>query len=57
MLDYRKMMHLYERGASKNNLATIFGCKWETVDRAITRINEMWGDCDSIPSDMTNDQI
>ena len=57
MLDYRKMMHLYERGASKNNLATIFGCKWETVDRAITRINEMWGDCDSIPSDLTNDQI
>ena len=43
MLDYRKMMHLYERGASKNNLATIFGCKWMTVDRAITRINEMWG--------------
>ena len=57
MLDYRKMMHLHERGASKNNLATIFGFKWKTVDRVITRINEMWGDCDSIPSDLTNDQI
>ena len=36
MLDYRRMMHLHERGESKNNLATIFGCKWKTVDRAIS---------------------
>ena len=57
MLDYRKMMMLYERGITKNNLATIFNCRWKTVDRAITRIKEKWGDCDSIPSDLSNDGI
>lgn len=57
MLDYRKMMLLYERGSTKNNLAETFNCKWETVDRAITRIKEKWGNLDSIPSDITNDGI
>lgn len=57
MLDYRKMMLLYERGSTKNNLAEIFNCKWETVDRAITRIKERWGNLDSIPSDLSNEAI
>lgn len=57
MLDYRKMMMLYERGITKNNLATIFNCRWKTVDRAITRIKEKWGNCESIPSDLSNDGI
>lgn len=57
MLDYRKMMLLYERGSTKNNLAEIFNCKWKTVDRAITRIQERWGNLDSIPSDLSNDAI
>lgn len=43
MIDYRKMMHLYERGVSKNCLAVSFKCKWETVDRAVERIASKWG--------------
>ena len=57
MLDYKKMMLLYERGSTKNNIAEIFSCKWETVDRAITRIKERWGNLDSIPSDLSNEAI
>lgn len=57
MLDYRKMMLLYERGSTKNNLAEIFKCKWETVDRAITRIKEKWGNLESIPSSLSNEAI
>ena len=57
MLDYRKMMLLYEKGSTKNNLAEIFSCKWETVDRAITRIRDKWGDAASIPSDLSNEAI
>lgn len=57
MLDYRKLMLLYERGSTKNNLAEIFNCKWETIDRAITRIKERWGNLDSIPIDLSNNEI
>lgn len=57
MLDYRKMMLLYEKGSTKNNLAAIFNCKWETVDRAITRIMDKWGDSASIPDDLSNEAI
>ena len=57
MLDYRKMMLLYEKGSTKNNLAAIFNCKWETVDRAITRIRDKWGDSASIPDDLSNEAI
>lgn len=57
MIDYRKMMLLYERGTSKNNLATIFNCKWETINRAITRIKEKWGEGESIPKELSNEEI
>ena len=56
-MDYRKMMHLYERGVTKNCLAVTFSCKWETVDRAINRIIERWGSGANIPQELTNEGI
>ena len=57
MIDYRKMMHLYERGVSKNCLAVSFKCKWETVDRAVERIASKWGSSENIPEELTNEGI
>ena len=57
MIDYRKMMHLYESGVSKNCLAVTFKCKWETVDRAVNRIIERWGSGSDIPKELTNEGI
>lgn len=57
MIDYRKMLHLYEQGVTTNCLATTFKCKWETVDRSIKRIIERWGSSENIPVELTNEGI
>ena len=39
MIDYRKMMHLYEKGVTTNCLAVALNSKWETVNRAVRRMH------------------
>ncbi len=55
--DYRKLIQLYGNTKSKNEIATIMRCKWETVRDAIRRLEDVWGSLDSIPRDLSNEDI
>lgn len=55
--DYRKLIQLYGNTKNKNEIATIMRCKWETVRDAIRRLEDVWGSLDSIPRNLSNEDI
>ena len=57
MVDYKKLLELKKRGLSGNSIARTLGCKWDTVQRVITRCENYWGDLDSIPEGISNADI
>ena len=57
MIDYKKLLELKKRGLSGRAIATSLGCKWDTVQRIVSRCENYWGDLESIPEDLSNADI
>ncbi len=49
MLDYKSIIRLKKLGLSHGAIATRIGCKWESVQRIVTRCENEWGDLEKIP--------
>ena len=57
MLDYKTMIRLRNMGLSFGAIADRIGCKWETVQRIVTRCENEWGAIDAVPGDLSNEEI
>jgi len=57
MINYRKALELKSLGLSINSIAGLLGCKWDTVQRAFCRMENVWGDLEAVPPDLTSLQI
>ena len=57
MLDYKTIIRLKKLGL--NNLAIANGakCKWDSVDRVLSRCESVWGSVDGVPEDLSNEEI
>ena len=57
MLDYKTIIRLKQMGL--NNLAIANGakCKWDSVERVLTRCNAVWGSVDGVPEGLSNEEI
>lgn len=55
--DYSRLLALHRRCSSTSKLAEALGCKWETVDAAIGRLEKVWGSLALIPPDISNTDI
>jgi len=56
MLDYKKMLQLKVQGASINSIANTMCCKWETVNRTVTRCQQLFGSLEEA-KDLSNEEI
>lgn len=57
MLDYKSIIRLKKLGLSHGAIAARLGCKWESVQRIVTRCENEWGDLCAVPEDLTNEEI
>lgn len=57
MLDYKTIIKLKKMGL--NNLAIANGakCKWDSVERVISRCEAVWGSVNGVPEELSNDEI
>lgn len=57
MLDYNTIIRLKKMGL--NNLAIANGakCKWDSVERVLSRCESVWGSVDGVPEDLSNEEI
>ncbi len=57
MIDYKKLLELKKRGLSGHAIAKTLGCKWDTVQRIVSRCENYWGDLESVPESLSNADI
>ena len=57
MLDYKSIIRLKRMGLKTAAIANSLGCKWESVDRIVTRCESVWGSVDGVPDDLSNEEI
>ena len=57
MIDYKKLLELKKRGLSGHAIAKTLGCKWDTVQRIVSRCENYWGDLESVPDSLSNADI
>ena len=57
MLDYKSIIRLKKMGLKTAAIAKHLECKWESVDRIATRCEIVWGSVDSVPGNLTNEEI
>lgn len=57
MLDYKSIIRLKNMGLSNRAVANSLHCKWESVQRIVSRCESIWGSVDGVPNDLTNEEI
>ena len=57
MLDYKSIIRLKKMGLKTAAIANSLSCKWESVDRIVTRCENIWGSVDGVPENLTNEEI
>ena len=57
MLDYKSIIRLKKMGLKTAAIANNLGCKWESVERIVTRCESVWGSVDGVPGNLTNEEI
>ena len=50
--DYQKSLRLCRSGLGNNPIAKAVGCKWDTVERTLTKCEECWGTIKDVPTDL-----
>ena len=56
MLDYKSMIRLKKLGLNTSAIANRLECKWDTVQRIISRCENIWGSVDGVPEDFSNEE-
>ena len=49
MLDYKSIVRLKRLGLSNAAIANSLGCKWDLVQRIVSRCENVWGSVDGVP--------
>ena len=57
MLDYKSIVRLKKMGLNNAAIARSIGCKWDSVQRIITRCENTWGSLEGFPDDLSNSEI
>ena len=57
MLDYKSIVRLKRLGLNNTAIANSLQCKWESVQRVVSRCENVWGSVDGVPEDLSNDEI
>ncbi len=57
MLDYKSIIRLKKLGLNNAGIANSIGCKWESVQRVISRCENIWGSVHGVPENLSNDEI
>ncbi len=57
MLDYKSIIRLKKMGLSNRAVANSLHCKWETVERIVTRCENVWGSLEGVPMNLNNEEI
>ena len=57
MLDYKAMIRLKKLGLNNTAIANNVQCKWDSVQRIISRCENIWGSIEGVPTDLSNDEL
>lgn len=57
MLDYKSIVRLKKLGLNNAAIANSLGCKWDSVQRIVSRCENVWGSVQGVPEDLSNDEI
>ena len=57
MLDYKSMIRLKKLGLNNAAIANSLECKWDSVQRIISRCENVWGSVQGVPEDLSNEEI
>ena len=57
MLDYKLIVRYKKLGLNNATIANSIGCKWDSVQRIISRCENVWGSVDGVPPDLSNEEI
>ena len=57
MLDYKSIIRLKRLGLKTSAIANSLGCKWDSVQRIVSRCENVWGSVDGVPDDLSNEEI
>ncbi len=57
MLDYKSIIRLKKLGLNNSSIARNLQCKWDSVQRIISRCENVWGSLDGVPAELSNEEI
>lgn len=57
MLDYKSIVKLKKLGLNNSAISNSLHFKWETIQRVISRCENIWGSIDGVPDDLSNEEI
>jgi len=57
MLDYKSIVKLKKLGLNNAAIANSLGCKWDSVQRIVSRCENVWGSVGGVPEDLSNEEI
>ena len=57
MLDYKSIIRLKRLGLNNAAIANSLDCKWDSVQRIVSRCENVYGSVDGVPDDLTNEEI
>lgn len=57
MLDYKTIVRLKKLGLNNAAIANSIGCKWDSVQRIVSRCETVWGSVQGVPEELNNEEI
>ncbi len=57
MLDYKSIIRLKSLGLNNAAIANSLGCKWDSVQRIVSRCETVWGSVQGVPEELNNEEI
>ena len=57
MLDYKSIVRLKKLGLNNAAIANSIGCKWDSVQRIVSRCEAVWGSVQGVPEELSNEEI
>ena len=57
MLDYKSIVKLKKLGLNNSAISNSLHFKWETIQRVISRCENIWGSIDGVPDGLSNEEI
>ncbi len=57
MLDYKSIVRLKKLGLNNAAIANSLSCKWDSVQRIVSRCENVWGSIHGVPEDLSNEEI